>query len=77
MCTGSSDIESTASLTAVFGSVLKMASAEPPMMSHRPPGACKSHCWSHTHTNLHDTLIQKLLDDFDDEPEAMDWFKEY
>ena len=30
-----------------------------------------------TVTDLHDTLIEKLLEDFADEPEAMDWFKEY
>ena len=30
-----------------------------------------------TVAGLHDTLIEKLLEDFADEPEAMDWFKEY
>ena len=30
-----------------------------------------------THTDLHDTLIEKLLEDFADEPEAMDWFAEH
>ena len=30
-----------------------------------------------THTDLHDTLMQKLLDNFVDELDAMGWFAEH
>ena len=39
--------------------------------------ACAKTIAAVTVTGLHDTLIEKLLEDFDDEPEAMDWFAEH